>query len=124
MATRYEVTSFEAGSAFSDAIELGPHTRIVGIIIPAEFEGNAIGVEIKPNVDGENNWHRIYDAVTGDMAVAARIHPTGFYIINDFNHPLSDVEDDKVRLVSLDANNADKPQSVARKLFLCLSQGS
>lgn len=122
MPTFYESVTIAAGEATSEPFQLGPRDRLVGIIVVGdEWTSADIGVDIRPNVDGEV-FHSVRDGKDGGRAKVVGVTPGSFHTVNDFNHPLSDLCDDQIRLISVSSDEVDVPQDGERKLLVCIAK--
>lgn len=103
MPTRYEKLTVKATEYTTEDFQLLPRERLVAVCLLGDWhKARTVGVDIKPHVDGEG-YHPVVDGMDG---IRAHVHvgDGDYAVINDFNHPLSEVMDDHVRLVLLDTD--------------------
>lgn len=122
MATNWVEVIIAEGEAVSERLMLSAHGRILGVIPVGNWDNARLGVDILVGVD----WFPVIDAMTDNMrACIAGVMADQFYIICDFNHPLSDLNDECVRFVSFSSNLTEKTlvnQTAERKLLVCVRQ--
>ena len=122
MATYHQELTIPADKSISEPFQLGPHHRVVGITTMGDWDETCtVGLDIQ--IDSKPEWYPVIDGIKGERAHVAGMISRAFHIIPDYGHPLSDVGDDKIRVVCLGAHLEEKPTREERKLKLCIRIG-
>lgn len=121
MATRYERHTIRANESFTSDITVGPQERLVAVIPLGDWPDIDFGIDILPHLDDEG-WHPVHDGMAGGRA-RVKVVDGGYSVIADFNHPISNITDDKVRLVVLSTGTNDEVAAPeAREVLVCLAR--
>lgn len=120
MATYHADVTIKANEVHSERVQLKAHERVVGITTVGDWDENdTLGMSIK--IDNSDTWYPVVDGIKGERAHVAGMKANTFHIIPDYGHPLSDLGDDKVSFVALNATDfTEKAVPEDRVLKICI----